>query len=201
MPPPQVLLQPQLPVPHFTFHLLHKSAFVISLPQANQKGKQSPQIKCAPYSLSKRGHSRSCHQDYKHITLLCRSSWLADDPTRPLGSNTPALAFICLTKHTALLTIQPFPKFSGWHHLTAYTNLEILFMSYKSPTTVSQSRRCEVNMLHGYWFSMVQARAFMQISCQWQGKNWTFNSFLVAILGKQIEEFFKAISKPKVCEF
>lgn len=62
---------------HFTFCLPHKSSFGISLPQVNQKGKQSPQIKCAPYSLTKREHSSSCHQDYKHIILLCRSSWLA----------------------------------------------------------------------------------------------------------------------------
>lgn len=56
-------------------------------------------------------------------------------------------------------------------------------------------------MLHIDWFPTVQARAFMQISCQWQGKKRAFNSFLVAILGKQMEELFKAISKPKICEF
>lgn len=33
------------------------------------------------------------------------------------------------------------------------------------------------------------------------GKKWAFNSFLVAILGKQMEELFEAISKQKICEF
>lgn len=69
-----------------------KSSFGISLPRANHKGKQSPQIKCAPYRLTIRGHSsNSCHQDYKHGMFLWMYSWLIAVPARSLGSNRPAL--------------------------------------------------------------------------------------------------------------
>lgn len=69
-----------------------KSSFGISLPRANHKGKQSPQIKCAPYRLTIRGHSsNSCRQDYKHDMFLCMYTWLVAVPTGPLGSSRPAL--------------------------------------------------------------------------------------------------------------
>jgi len=58
---------------------LQKPSFGISLPRANHKGEQPPQIKCTPYRLTIRGHSsNSGHQDFSmtcfHTGTL--GSWL-----------------------------------------------------------------------------------------------------------------------------
>lgn len=57
-------------------------------------------------------------------------------------------------------------------------------------------------MFHGDWLPMVQARAFMQISFQWEGKNGHLAVSSIAVLGKRMEKTtFKAILSQKPTSF
>lgn len=56
-------------------------------------------------------------------------------------------------------------------------------------------------MLHGDWLPTGQARAFQQISFQWEGKNGHLASAFHSHFRQTDGETFKAISKSKIYQF
>lgn len=164
-----------VPAPH---SLLHKSSFGIRLPPANQKGKQSPQIKCAPYSLTKRGQQLlppglQARYTFMQELFACKIQPGHWAPTHQLcmkpktGLHLPQQAHCPADKYNHC---QSFQDGITWLH--RITQKYYLWVRNTNCSITPEDVRSICCMDNGFM------QTLMQISCQWQGKNGHLTPFL-----------------------